>query len=204
MPHRRRAGPSDADAHRNLRGVVRHPAEPQNLHRAYRFELRIGRAASHKRLSHGGTLQQRNARAQGEAKNNYERAVPLVGIDAISQSQFDQYTAEYMAAEAAVNSAEQALSNAELELGYADIYAAIDGIISSTEAHIGEFVGPGTQFSTLTTIQNVDTVGVNLSIPMQQYLEYSGRKTFTYDNRGLLSDIVLTPRRIFRIQWAQL
>ena len=26
---------------------------------------------------------------------------------------------------------------------------------------------------------------------MQQYLEYSGRKTFTYDNRGLLSDIVL-------------
>lgn len=141
-------------------------------------------------LSAKAALESARARAI-EAKNNYERAVPLVGIDAISQSQFDQYTAEYMAAEAAVNSAEQALSNAELELGYADIYAAIDGIISSTDAHIGDFVGPGTQFSTLTTIQNVDTVGVNLSIPMQQYLEYSGRKTFTYDNRGLLSDIVL-------------
>lgn len=141
-------------------------------------------------LSAKAALESARARAI-EAKNNYERAVPLVAIDAISQSQFDQYTAEYMAAEASVSSAEQALSNAELELGYADIYAAIDGIISSTDAHVGDFVGPGTQFSTLTTIQNVDTVGVNLSIPMKQYLEYSGRKTFTYDNRGLLSDIAL-------------
>ena len=95
-------------------------------------------------LSAKAALESARARAI-EAKNNYERAVPLVGIDAISQSQFDQYTAEYMAAEAAVNSAEQALSNAELELGYADIYAAIDGIISSIDALIGDFVCPGYQ-----------------------------------------------------------
>lgn len=141
-------------------------------------------------LSAKAALESARARAI-EARNNYERAIPLAGINAISRSQLDQYTAEYIAAEASVRSAEQTLSNAELELGYADIHAAIDGIISSTEAHVGDFVGPGTQFSSLTTIQNVDTVGVNLSIPMQQYLEYSGRKTFTYDNRGLLSDIEL-------------
>ena len=47
-----------------------------------------------------------SARAQEvSARNNYERAVPLARIDAISQTQLDQYTAEYVAAQAAVRSA---------------------------------------------------------------------------------------------------
>jgi len=42
-----------------------------------------------------------SARAQEvSARNNYERAVPLARIDAISQSQLDQYTAQWKAAEA--------------------------------------------------------------------------------------------------------
>ena len=46
-----------------------------------------------------------SARAQEvSARNNYERAVPLARIDAISQTQLDQYTAEYVAAQAAVRS----------------------------------------------------------------------------------------------------
>ena len=48
-----------------------------------------------------------SARAQAiEARNNYERAVPLARINAISQAQLDQYTASYEAAQAAVRSAE--------------------------------------------------------------------------------------------------
>ena len=38
-----------------------------------------------------------SARAQAiEARNNYDRAVPLARINAISQSQLDQYTAQYL------------------------------------------------------------------------------------------------------------
>ncbi len=127
-----------------------------------------------------------------EAQNNYNRAVPLVAIDAISQAQFDQYKAQYEAAMAATASAEQRVKNSELEVEYTTIRAAIDGVISASEAYIGDFVGPGTKFSTLTRIENVDTLCANIAIPMAQYLNLSGRKSFTYNNEGLLSDITLS------------
>ncbi len=126
-----------------------------------------------------------------EAANNYARATPLVEIDAISQSQYDQYKAEYLAAEAAIKSAEQSLENARLTRGYTDMYASIDGVISSSSAHIGDYVGPSSKFPTLTVIQNIDTVCVDVAIPMREYLQYSGQKSFTYDNSQLLSDIKL-------------
>lgn len=133
-----------------------------------------------------------SAEAQAvKARNNYERAVPLAAIDAISKTQLDQYTAEYIAAESAVNSAQQRLRNARLEVGYTEIRSTINGIISVSNAHIGDYVGPGTQFSVLTTIENVDTIGVDLAVPMRDYLALTGRKSFTYENDSLLHNIRL-------------
>ena len=134
-----------------------------------------------------------SARAQEvSARNNYERAVPLARIDAISQTQLDQYTAEYVAAQAAVRSAEQQVRNARLQVGYTRIYAPIDGIIASSSAHTGDYLGVGTQFSVLTTISNIDTVAVDVAIPMAQYLRYAGTRPSIYENDGLLSDITLS------------
>ena len=133
-----------------------------------------------------------SARAQAiEAKNNYERAIPLVEIDAISESQFDQYTAQYRAAEANVRSAEQSLRNARLEVGYCRIYAPIDGFVEAPQAHVGDFVGVGTAFSELTKVVNVDTVSVDVTIPMSQYMSYVEQSVPIYENRELLSDITL-------------
>ena len=126
-----------------------------------------------------------------EAKNNYDRSIPLAAIDAISKSQLDQYRAVYVAAEANVKSARQQLANAKLEVEYTTIRASINGIIANSAAHIGDYVGPATAFTTLTKIDNIDTVCVNISIPMRQYMLYTGRRAFTYDNAGILSDIVL-------------
>ena len=68
-----------------------------------------------------------SARAQAiEARNNYDRAVPLARINAISQSQLDQYTAQYKAAEATVRSAEQTLSSARMNVGYTELRSPID------------------------------------------------------------------------------
>ena len=142
------------------------------------------------RLAAEASLSSAKAKA-AEAKRNYERAIPLVRIDAISQTQFDQYTAENLAAIAAVKSAEQSLRNAQLEESYTRIYAPISGIISSSAATAGDYIGPGTEFSTLTTIQNIDTIGVDLAIPMSEYLAVSGRNAFSYDNASLLSEISL-------------
>ena len=134
-----------------------------------------------------------SARAQAlEARNNYDRAVPLARINAISQSQFDQYTAQFRAAEAAVQSAEQALRNARMNVSYTELRSPIDGTISNTSAHVGDYVGPGTQFTVLTTVSNTDTMTVDVAIPMSQYLRLAGGRTSLYDNEGLLSDIRLT------------
>ena len=134
-----------------------------------------------------------SARAQAvEARNNYDRAVPLARINAISQSQFDQYTAQFRAAEAAVQSAEQALRNARMNVSYTELRSPIDGTISNTSAHVGDYVGPGTQFTVLTTVSNTDTMTVDVAIPMLQYLRLAGGSTSLYDNEGLLSDIRLT------------
>jgi membrane fusion protein (multidrug efflux system) len=141
-------------------------------------------------LSARASLESARAKAL-EAHNNYIRAIPLAKIDAISQTQLDQYTAEYVAAEASVKSAEQTLRNAELDVEYTTIRSTINGVISTSAAHIGDLVGPGTKFPTLTTIQNVDTVTVDIAIPMRQYLSMSGRKSFSYENADLLSDIRL-------------
>ena len=127
-----------------------------------------------------------------EAQNNYNRAVPLVAIDAISQAQFDQYKAQYEAAKASTASAEQRVKNSELEVEYTTIRATIDGVISASEAYVGDYVGPGTKFSTLTRIENIDTLCADIAIPMADYLKLSGRKSFTYNNESLLSDITLS------------
>ncbi|MBQ5648025.1 MAG: efflux RND transporter periplasmic adaptor subunit [Alistipes sp.] len=142
------------------------------------------------RLAAEAALSSAKAKA-AEAKRNYERAIPLAQINAISQMQLDQYTAKNLSAIAAVKSAEQNLRNARLDEGYTRIYAPISGIISSSAATAGDYIGPGTEFSTLTTIQNIDTVGVDLAIPMSEYLAVSGRKAFSYDNDSLLSNIRL-------------
>lgn len=153
----------------------------------FRLDARQQRANA---LAAQATLE--SARAKFiEAKNNYERSIPLAAIDAISQSQLDQYRAAYVAAEANVKASRQQLVNANLELEYTTIRASINGIIANSAAHIGDYVGPATAFTTLTTIENIDTVCVDIAIPMRQYMLYTGRRTFTYDNADILSDIVL-------------
>lgn len=133
-----------------------------------------------------------SARAQElEARNNYLRAVPLARIEAISQTQLDQYTAQYAAARAAVRTAEQALRNARLEVGYTRIVSPIDGIAAATPANVGDYVGPGTQFEVLTTVSNSDTLSVALSIPMEEFIEAGGDTGPSFDNRNFLTHIRL-------------
>lgn len=133
-----------------------------------------------------------SARAQLiEARNNYERALPLARIEAISRAQLDQYTAQYRAAEARVQSAEQSLRSAELQVGYTRITSPIDGIVAATEAHAGDYVGPGTRFEVLTTISNLDTLSVELQLPTADYLVLGGNRPDSYRNEGFLSDIRL-------------
>ncbi|MFI3282332.1 MAG: efflux RND transporter periplasmic adaptor subunit [Rikenellaceae bacterium] len=127
------------------------------------------------------------------AHNNYQRAVPLAEIDAISQSDLDQYTATHSAAKASVKSAQEALNSAKLNLSYTQIASPIDGIIADSPASEGDYVGPSTALSTLTTVSYIDTVEVEIPIPTAIYLKnVAHQEGGSYDNSTLLSDIELT------------
>ncbi len=126
------------------------------------------------------------------AQRNYERALPLAQIDAISQSDLDQYRATYKAAKASTKSAEEALRSAELNIGYTDIYSPLDGIAEACSATVGDYVGPSTLQNKLTTISYLDTVVVDISIPTATYLKHvEGKQGQSYDNSSLLSNITL-------------
>ncbi len=155
-----------------------------------------------------------------EAYNNYQRAIPLVSIDAISKSQYDAYVATYRAAEANVKYAQQTLENTKLDVSYSVIRAPFSGLIGKSPANLGDYVGPGTSFTTLTTIEQVDTLMVDLAIPTAQYLQYADNigadidnrligdnnqieyrsSQNSYDNRDLLSDItvILADSSVYR------
>ncbi len=124
------------------------------------------------------------------AQRNYERAAPLAEIDAISQSDLDQYRATYKSARASTKSAEEALRSAELQIGYTKIYAPISGIASKTTATTGDYIGIGTEISQLATIAQCDTVVVELAIPTSKFLKYNSSESF--NNPNLLSQITLT------------
>ena len=129
-----------------------------------------------------------------EAQNNYQRAIPLARIEAISQSSLDQYKAAYTSALAQVEVAESTLNSSLLQLSYTTITSPISGIIDDNGATVGDWVGVGTSYSVLATVSNTDEVAVHIQIPFARYYEARGGSkdtTPSYDNSSLLADIRL-------------
>ena len=129
-----------------------------------------------------------------EAKNNYQRAVPLAKIDAISQSSLDQYRAQYSTAQASVKSAQSVLDESLLQLSYTTITSPISGIIDDAGATVGDFVGPSSNYQVLATVSNTELICVHLQIPFARYLEARGISSLegpSYNNEGLLQNIRL-------------
>ena len=126
-----------------------------------------------------------------EARSTYERAKPLAEINAISQTQIEEYKATFLSAQQSVASAKQQLENAKLQVGYTRIYAPISGVAAASSAHVGDYVGAGTQFTSLTTISNMDSLKAELSLPTATYLQVANPNRAMHDNKGLLSNIKL-------------
>lgn len=126
-----------------------------------------------------------------EAENNYNRAVPLARIEAISQSSLDQYKAAYASAKAQVKLAESQLNESLLQADYTTITSPISGIIDDEGATIGDWVGVGTSYQVLGTVSNIDEIGVHIQIPFGRYFRARDNRGASYDNASLLSNIRL-------------
>ncbi|NHE55774.1 efflux RND transporter periplasmic adaptor subunit [Cyclobacterium plantarum] len=106
------------------------------------------------------------------AENDLARIAPLADINAISKRDLDAAMARRDASEEAVKAAEANLNLAKVNLGYANIYAPISGIIGKTKAKEGEYVGKSPNPVILNTISKIDSVVVEFFLNEKDYIAF--------------------------------
>ncbi|WP_439481650.1 efflux RND transporter periplasmic adaptor subunit [Cyclobacterium plantarum] len=106
------------------------------------------------------------------AENELARIAPLADINAISKRDLDAAMARRDASEEAVKAAEANLNLAKVNLGYANIYAPISGIIGKTKAKEGEYVGKSPNPVILNTISKIDSVVVEFFLNEKDYIAF--------------------------------
>ncbi|MCQ0986474.1 efflux RND transporter periplasmic adaptor subunit [Jiella marina] len=92
------------------------------------------------------------------AEIEVRRATSLVTSRTVSQSSLDQRSSDYDQAVANAEAAKAALRTAELDLGYTEVRAPIDGRIGQIAVTAGNLVAAGLSSPALTTMVSVDPI----------------------------------------------
>jgi membrane fusion protein (multidrug efflux system) len=98
------------------------------------------------------------------------RGQELVKNKNIPQAEVDQRRANDQMAAAKILEAQAALKQAEINLGYTDIYAPIDGRIGRASVSVGNLVGPDS--GVLATIVSQNPIYVTFPVSQRQLLDY--------------------------------
>ncbi len=117
-----------------------------------------------------GNLAQTEAQLE-KARRDVSRLQPLWEKNAISRQTLDDALAAERSAKAGVDSARAALDTTQIQLGYAKIYAPMDGLVGKTEVRPGNLVGRG-ESTLLTTMSSIDPIHFRFSVSEKDYLEW--------------------------------
>ncbi|KII75962.1 efflux RND transporter periplasmic adaptor subunit [Vibrio renipiscarius] len=104
-----------------------------------------------------------------KAQLDFNRGKNLLPKGSISQSEFDNLTAQLLGAEALVESSKAQLKLAEVNLSYTQIKAPFAGRISSSKVSTGDLVSP--QSGILTTLVSLDPVHTTFNVSERERLE---------------------------------
>jgi len=125
-------------------------------------------------------FEERLAAANGmlaEAKaqlNKYEKDVarlkPLAEKRAVPQQDLDNALASVDVGKAAVLSAQARVESAQIDLGYCDVRAPINGLIGAKQVSMGELVGKG-QPTLMATMSTLDPIWFYCAVSEAQYLK---------------------------------
>jgi len=132
-----------------------------------------------------------------KTQSDLARIRPLAEIKAVSEQDLDSAVAQEAAARANVRASEANVELAEIELGYTQIHAPIDGLIGLTRAKPGEFVGRDPNPVVLNTLSDINPIRVRFSISEREYLalaRHYSRRTAPGegdDGSGRATDLVL-------------
>jgi RND family efflux transporter MFP subunit len=108
----------------------------------------------------------------GKTQLDVNRYTPLAKEGAISQQELDNAIQAHLANKATVDMAGASVKQAELNIGWTQIRAPIDGIVGIADAQIGDLIQPNTL---LTTISRVDPIKVTFPLSEREYLKFADR-----------------------------
>lgn len=103
------------------------------------------------------------AASTSQADADYQRQSELAAQKISSQATLDQSTANKQAAVAKQKQADVDVEQAQLNLGYTEVKAPFDGIVTAREVSLGQYVGAGSATS-LATIVQLDPIYVNFTV----------------------------------------
>ena len=106
-----------------------------------------------------------------QSENDLARIAPLAEMSAVSEQELDMATARRDASISSLEAAKANLEIARINLGYAMMYAPIDGIIGKTNAREGEFVGRDPNPVILNTVSQLSSIRVQFFLTEQDYLK---------------------------------
>lgn len=114
--------------------------------------------------------------AQAEANlanaKAYLERIRNTASKAVSKTELDNATASFLSAQANVKAAQAAVKTAEVNYGYTEIKAPIDGVVGNVNVTVGDYVSPTSR--PLVTIVQYDPIRVVFSIPYQKYATLIG------------------------------
>ena len=105
-----------------------------------------------------------------QSESDLQRIKPLAELDAVSQRELDMAQAKRDADISSLEAAKANLNIAKINLGYAKMYAPINGIIGKTLAREGEFVGKDPNPVILNTVSEIKNVRVQFFLSENEYL----------------------------------
>jgi RND family efflux transporter MFP subunit len=105
-----------------------------------------------------------------QAQAEYDRQAALVAKQISTQANYDKALAARDSAQADLQSAQANEQQAEINLGYTDVTAPFDGVVTARQVSIGQLVGASSP-TTLATIVQLDPIYVNFTASERDVLQ---------------------------------
>lgn len=130
--------------------------------------------------------------AQRKYEVDVARLKPLVANGGVSKQDMDNAQASLDASIASVESAKARVETAQLDLGYCDVKAPIDGLIGAKEVSVGDLVGKG-QPTLLATMSSLDPMWFYCNISEADYIRTKTRSEELGKDLGTLPLTLILP-----------
>ena len=130
--------------------------------------------------------------AQKKYEIDVTRLKPLVANGGVSQQDLDNAEASLEASTAMVESAQSSVESAQLDLGYCEVKAPIDGLIGAKEVSVGDLVGKG-QPTLLATMSSLDPMWFYCNISEAEYIRTKLRAEELGKDLGTLPLTLILP-----------